>query len=140
MNAHVKLLWPLALQTFPLYQVVGQRTDREIPIVVLEPPPARRPVSTVIARMRGSPGPHRRARVDPEPAISRRLRYAERWPRTRTRGALPLGVSTRRAVLQGNDLHKVAETGEVAEVASVEREPVGVGGCRDEHVHDAPPM
>jgi deazaflavin-dependent oxidoreductase (nitroreductase family) len=30
-------LWPIAMNTYPLYQAVGQRTSREIPVVVLTP-------------------------------------------------------------------------------------------------------
>jgi hypothetical protein len=49
-------------------------------------------------------------------------------------------AQNRAGCLQGNDLDEVAETGEIAGVAGVEREPVGVGCCRDEHVRDAAPM
>jgi|SRR5579859_5799566 len=30
-------LWPVALRTFPLYEVVARRTQREIPVVLLSP-------------------------------------------------------------------------------------------------------
>ena len=44
-------LWPLALRTFPLYEVVAQRTTRQIPVVLLTPAaPAAAPLRP--ARMR----------------------------------------------------------------------------------------
>jgi len=30
-------LWPIALKTYPLYEVVARRTRREIPVVILRP-------------------------------------------------------------------------------------------------------